>query len=89
MLCVLVRIASMRTQNIPFINIKKKITLNYSKSAATGFFFKGLKNEFESAVVNEPSVFEPLNFYCILLISYVSDLKFCTNYFFTKYNNMV
>ena len=25
---------------------------------------KGLKNEFETAVVNEPSVFEPLKFYC-------------------------
>ena len=25
----------------------------------------GLKNEFETAVVNEPSVFEPLKFYCI------------------------
>ena len=24
----------------------------------------GLKNEFEAAVVNEPSVFEPLKFYC-------------------------
>ena len=45
-------------------NIKKKITLNYSKSATTAFFFKGLKNEFETAVVNEPSVFEPLKFYC-------------------------
>ena len=30
-----------------------------------GFFSKGLKNEFETAVVNEPSVFEPLKFYCI------------------------
>ena len=27
-------------------------------------FSKGLKNEFETAVVNEPSVFEPLKFYC-------------------------
>ena len=25
----------------------------------------GLKKEFETAVVNEPSVFEPLNVYCI------------------------
>ena len=25
----------------------------------------GLKNEFKTAVVNEPSVFEPLKFYCI------------------------
>ena len=29
-----------------------------------GFFSKGLKNEFEIAVVNEPSVFESLKFYC-------------------------
>ena len=29
------------------------------------FFRKGLKNEFETAMVNEPSVFEPLKFYCI------------------------
>ena len=31
-----------------------------------GFFSKGLKNEFETAVANEPSVFEPLKFYCYL-----------------------
>ena len=35
-------------------NIKKNITLNYPKSAAIGFS-KGLKNEFETAVVNGPS----------------------------------
>ena len=55
------------TQYTIFI-IKKKITLNYSKSTSMGFFSKGLKNEFETAVVNEPSVFKPLKFYC--LISY-------------------
>ena len=32
--------------------------------AAMGVFPYGLKNEFETAVVNEPSVFEPLKFYC-------------------------
>ena len=47
-------------------NMNKKNTINYPKSAATGFFSKGIKNEFETAVVNEPSVFEPLKFYCIL-----------------------
>ena len=41
-------------------NIKKKTTLNYPKSAGMRFFSKGLKNEFETTVVNEPSVFEPL-----------------------------
>ena len=47
------------------VNLKKKITPNYPKSAATDFS-KGLKNEFETAVVNEPSVFEPLKVYCIM-----------------------
>ena len=50
----------MYTQYTIFI-IKKKITPDYTQSAA------GLKNKFETAVVNEPSVFEPLKFYCILL----------------------
>ena len=46
-------------------NVGNKITLNYLKSAAMGFCSTGPKNEFETAVVNEPSVFEPLKFYCI------------------------
>ena len=45
-------------------NIKKKITLNYPRSAAMGFFH-GTKEEFETPIINEPSVFEPLKFYCI------------------------
>ena len=48
-------------------NMNKRGTINYPKSAAMAFFPKGLKNEFETAVVNEPSVFEPLKFYCIIL----------------------
>ena len=39
------------------LNMKTKVTQNYPKSAAMGFFSKGPKNEFETAVVNEPSVF--------------------------------
>ena len=46
-------------------NIKKKNTQNYPKSVAMDFCSQGLKNAFETAVVNEPSVFEPLKFYCI------------------------
>ena len=42
-------------------NINTKITLNYPKFAAMGFLSKGVKNEFETAVVNESSVFEPLS----------------------------
>ena len=47
---------------------KKNISLNYPYFAAIGYSSKGLKNEFETAVVNEPSMFEPLKFYCMLLI---------------------
>ena len=32
-----------------------------------GICSKGLKKEFETAVVNKPSVFEPLKFYCICM----------------------
>ena len=32
-------------------------------------FSKGLYNEFETGVVNEPSMFEPLKFYCSFTIS--------------------
>ena len=63
----------MRTHNIPFSIKTKKITLNYPKSAAIGCFSKGLKYEFETAVVNESSVFEPLKFYCTVTIINVID----------------
>ena len=46
-------------------NIKKENTLNYPKSAAMRFYSKGLKNKFKTPVVNKPSVFKPLKFYCI------------------------
>ena len=49
----------MSTHKFTFFNIKK----NHPKLfqvCSYGIFSKGLKNEFETAVVNEPSVFEPL-----------------------------
>ena len=49
-------------------NINKKNHPSYPKYnnfCSYGIFSKGLKNEFEIAVVNETSVFEPLKFYCI------------------------
>ena len=55
----------MRAHNIPFSVLTKKIKLNYPKSAAMGLFSNELKNGFETAMVNEPSVFESLKFYCI------------------------
>ena len=42
----------------------KKFLLNYPKSAAMGLS-KGPRNEFETGLVNEPSVFEPLKVYCM------------------------
>ena len=34
-----------------------------SQKCSYGFFFKGTQNEFETAMVDEPSVFEPLKSY--------------------------
>ena len=45
-------------------NMNKKKHPKLSKICSYGLFSKGLKNEFETAVVNEPSVFEPMKFYC-------------------------
>ena len=53
--------------------IEKKITLDYPKSAAMGFFSLGLKNKFETAMVNEPSVLEPLKFYCTYFFRHSSS----------------
>ena len=44
--------------------MKKKNIPKLSHICSYGIFSNGLKNEFEIAVVNEPSVFEPLKFYC-------------------------
>ena len=46
-------------------NMKKEKHLKLSQICSCGIFSKGLKKEFETDVVNEPSVFEPLKFYCI------------------------
>ena len=59
----------MRTQNIPFSMYKRKSPLIIQNLQLWDFFPRGLKNELETTVVNEPSVFEPLKFYCIYLFS--------------------
>ena len=46
------------------INIKNYPKL--SKICSYGIFSKELKNKFETAMVNESSVFESLKFYCIM-----------------------
>ena len=69
MLCVLIGelcvLTNEYTQYTIFNIRKKKITLNWPKSAAIGFCSEGLEKEFEAAMVNEPSVFERLKCYCI------------------------
>ena len=52
----------MCSHNIPFLNMKKKNHPTLSQICSYGIFSKGPKNEFETAVVNESSVFEPLKF---------------------------
>ena len=46
-------------------NVKKKITLNYSQIGSYGCLFKGIQERVRNNRGNEPSVFEPLKFYCI------------------------
>ena len=43
---------------------KKENHLKLSQIRNYGICSKGLKNEFETAMVNEPSVFKPLKFHC-------------------------
>ena len=44
----------------------KENLLKFSQICNYWIFNKGLELEFETAVINELSVFEPLNFYCTL-----------------------
>ena len=53
----------MSTHNISFLNTKKNHP-KLSQICNYGICSMGPKNEFEPAVVNEPSVFEPSKFYC-------------------------
>ena len=55
----------MSIHNIPF-QYKKENHPQLSQICSYGIFSKGLKSESEIAVVNEPSVFEPLKVYCIV-----------------------
>ena len=59
------------------LQYKKENIPKLSQICNYGICSKGLKNEFETAVVNEPSVFEPLKFYCIPFPTQANPLK-CT-----------
>ena len=55
------------TQYIIFNIEQKENRAKLSYICSDRIFPKGLKNEFETAMVNGPSVFEPLKFYCIII----------------------
>ena len=58
----------MSIHNIPFLNVKKENHPKLFQICIYGICSKGFKKEFETAVVNKPSVFEPLNIYCTYII---------------------
>ena len=55
----------MSTHNIQFCDEIKKKNPTFFYFVAIGRTSQGLKNEFELAMINEPSVFELLKFNCI------------------------
>ena len=63
-LCVLIRIASIlrSTHNIHFQNQVR--ALEFFQNINVCSYGKKFKIQFEITMVNEPSVFEPLKFYC-------------------------
>ena len=54
-----------------------------------GFFSKALENEFETDVVNEPSVFEPLKVYCIKMNEYILGKYLCHPIFLRLFSKWV
>ena len=54
-------------------NNKKENLPKLSQICSYGIFPKGLMNELEAAVVNEPSVFEPLKVDCMLKSLFTID----------------
>ena len=63
----------MSTPNIPFFQYEKEKHPKLSQFCSYGSFSNGPKNVFERAVVNEPSVFEPLRFYCIYIFRVITE----------------
>ena len=68
----------MSTQNISF-QYKKENHTKLSEICSYEIFSKGLKNEFETALVNEPLVFEPTNFYCTYSTAKISKINDISN----------
>ena len=53
---------------------KKENLPKLSQICNYGICSKGHKYEFQTAVMNEPSVFQPLKFYCIMLSELHKDV---------------
>ena len=62
-----------------FAKYKKKISLNYPYIVFGGNPC-GLKNVFDLSMVNEPSGFEPLKFYCMLIFFLFLHMNICCRY---------
>ena len=62
----------MSTHNKPVSIKKEKSPLVIPESAGLGIFSSGLRHEFEPVMVNQPSVLEPLKFYCKCCLCRVS-----------------
>ena len=64
---MLIRLASSSNEYTKYtiFNTKKRNHPKLSKICSHGIFTKGHKNGFETAMVNETSVFEPLTVYCM------------------------
>ena len=59
----------------PIFSIKRNSPYIIPNMQLWDFFSKGLQNEFEIGVVNEPSVFEPLKFYCNFKLHYTKLIQ--------------
>ena len=59
--------------SIPFSIYKRKLA-KLSQICNYWIISKGLKEEFETAVVNESSVFQPPKFYCSIFVRDLGDI---------------
>ena len=62
---------SLKVQVIYLFQYEKDNHPKLSQICSQGIFSWGLKNEFGTAVVNKPSVFEPLKFNCTMAMKYL------------------
>ena len=64
--CFIMKVFRVFSLESPHFQNKKEKQTKLSRIYTSENFSLGLKNEFETAMVKEPSVFDPLKFYCRL-----------------------